>query len=119
MRSRLAPGGAVVVNVGHPEGSHALEQALAATMRRSFATVLRDPSEPTNTVLVGTNARLTKASAQRAGEQLPAPLRPVSLRTAGRLEDGLRGGPVWTDDRAPVEWLIDASIVDVAANGER
>ena len=28
-------------------------------------------------------------------------------------------GAVYTDDRAPVEWLIDASIVQVAADGDR
>ena len=26
----------------------------------------------------------------------------------------LRGGPVYTDDRAPVEWLVDMSLADVA-----
>ena len=31
----------------------------------------------------------------------------------------LAGGSVYTDDRAPVEWLIDASIVHVAAEGDR
>ena len=30
-----------------------------------------------------------------------------------------RGGRVYTDDVAPVEWLIDTSIVKVAAEGER
>jgi len=30
-----------------------------------------------------------------------------------------RGGSVYTDDRSPVEWLVDASIVQVAAHGER
>jgi hypothetical protein len=29
----------------------------------------------------------------------------------------LTGGDVFTDDRAPVEWLIDASIVKYAAGG--
>jgi len=46
-------------------------------------------------------------------------LRPTALATAGRLGPGLRGGPVYTDDRAPVEWLIDESIVKVAAEGSR
>ena len=38
---------------------------------------------------------------------------------AGRRRRGsgraLRGGDVYTDDKAPVEWLIDKSIVDYAA----
>jgi hypothetical protein len=37
----------------------------------------------------------------------------------GRPPPALRGGDVYTDDRAPVEWVIDTSIVQVAAEGER
>ncbi len=40
------------------------------------------------------------------------------LAAASRLEPGLTGGEVYTDDKAPVEWLIDKSIVDYAADGE-
>ena len=40
------------------------------------------------------------------------------LVRAGRVEPALRGGEVYTDDRAPVEWLIDASIVQEAAGGK-
>src|SRR5918992_834079 len=47
-RDRLAPGGVVVVNAGHPEGQDDLEKVLAATMRAVFPTVLRDPIEDTN-----------------------------------------------------------------------
>jgi hypothetical protein len=51
--------------------------------------------------------------------RMPAALRPVALNTAARLAPPLRGGRVYTDDVAPVEWLIDTSIVKVAARGER
>jgi len=50
---------------------------------------------------------------------MPGALRPVAQATAGRLAPPLRGGRVYTDDVAPVEWLIDTSIVQVAARGER
>ena len=43
VRDRLAPGGAVVVNVGHPEDSDALEKTLTATMRSVFPTVAARP----------------------------------------------------------------------------
>jgi hypothetical protein len=46
-------------------------------------------------------------------------LRGLATRAAMRLRPALRGGTVYTDDRAPVEWLVDESIVQVAANGER
>jgi hypothetical protein len=46
-------------------------------------------------------------------------LAPVARATADRLAPALPGGRVYTDDVAPVEWLIDASIVQVAADGTR
>src|SRR4051794_5319698 len=118
-RDRLAPGGVVVVNVGHPEGSDRLERVLSATMSRAFAHVARDPIEPTNTLLVASRRPVTSAALARAARGLPADLRPLALRSAARLRPPLRGGAVYTDDRAPVEWLIDKSVVSYAAGGER
>ena len=92
VRDRLTPGGVVVVNVGHPEGNNDLEKAMTATMRAVFPDVQRDPAMETNTEVVG-------------GTHL----------TGGRLRPPLRGGSVYTDDRAPVEWLIDRSLVEYAA----
>ena len=42
-------------------------------------------------------------------------VRPVLAETAARLAPSLPGGTVYTDDKAPVEWLIDRSIVSYAA----
>jgi len=50
---------------------------------------------------------------------MPPDLAGVTAAAADRLAPPLRGGSVYTDDRAPVEWLVDASIVKVAADGER
>jgi hypothetical protein len=50
---------------------------------------------------------------------LPGELRALADRAARRIADGLRGGSVYTDDKAPVEWLVDTSIVQYAAHGER
>jgi spermidine synthase len=119
VRQHLTPGGMVVINVGHPEGSDRLEKVLSATMARELRTVLRDPSQPTNVMLVGTDAPVSAQRLRAAAPSLPAPLRPVADATAARLAAPLRGGSVYTDDIAPVEWLIDESIVKVAAHGER
>jgi spermidine synthase len=119
VRDHLEPGGVVVVNVGHPETSDALEKIMTATMRSVFATVLRDPAEEVNTQLVATDAHASPARLAAAVPTLPAPLRPIARDTAARLAPGLDGGSVYTDDHAPVEWLIDASIVQVAARGQR
>jgi spermidine synthase len=119
VRRHLTPDGMVVVNVGHPEGSDRLEKVLSATMGRELRTVLRDPSEPTNVMLVGTDAPGSAQRLRGAVASLPAPLRPVAAATADRLAAPLRGGTVYTDDVAPVEWLIDESILKVAAQGQR
>ena len=118
-RQRLAPGGVVLVNVGHPEGSDDLEHMLTATVGDVFAHVLRDPSQGTNTVLLATDASASADRLWAAVPRLQRELRPAAADAAGRLARGLDGGRVFTDDRAPVEWLIDASIVQVAARGER
>jgi spermidine synthase len=118
-RDHLTPRGMIVINVGHPEGSDGLEKVLSATMGAELAAVVRDPSEATNTMLVGTNAPVSVAALRRAAPGLPTGLQSVADATAGRLAPALRGGRVYTDDVAPVEWLIDTSIVRVAARGER
>jgi spermidine synthase len=114
-RDRLAPGGIVVVNVGHPEGEDALEKVLGTTMADVFPHVLRDPVEPTNTLLVAGLAPISAAKLRRAAWRLPGELRGIARAEAARLAPRLDGGEVYTDDRAPVEWLIDKSIVDYAA----
>jgi spermidine synthase len=117
-RDRLAPGGVVVVNVGHLDGDHTLERALAATMRQDFRTVMRDAVEPTNTLLVATSAPGASARSLAArANSLPADIGPLATSAAARLQPALRGGEVLTDDRAPVEWLVDRSIVEYAARG--
>jgi hypothetical protein len=39
----------------------------------------------------------------------------LAARASQRIEPRLPGGEVYTDDRAPVEWLIDRSILGYAA----
>jgi spermidine synthase len=119
VRDRLAPGGMVAINVGHPESSDRLEKVLSATMADVFGTVLRDPSQRTNVMLAGTDARASAATLRAATPRLPFALRATAAATAARLGPRLPGARVYTDDLAPVEWLIDTSIVQVAARGER
>jgi spermidine synthase len=117
VRERLRPGGTIIINVGHPEDSDALEKVLSATLRTAFPYVARDPIEPTNSLVLASTRPLTRGALARA--QVPGELRPLAARASGRLADGLHGGSVYTDDRAPVEWLVDTSIVQYAAEGER
>jgi spermidine synthase len=115
VRDRLTPGGVVAINIGHPEGSHSLEHVLTATVGTAFAHVVRDPVKPVSTVLLASNGPLSAARLSAAAAAFPRELRGVAAGAAARLAPPLRGGDVYTDDRAPVEWLVDESIVAFAA----
>jgi spermidine synthase len=116
VRDHLAPGGLVVINVGHPEQSDQLEKVLSATMRSVFGVsdVWRDPAEATNSMLVGSTATDPAGRLRDAASTLPADLAEVADATSDRLGPALTGGRVYTDDLAPVEWLVDTSLAEVA-----
>jgi len=112
---RLAPGGVVVVNVGHPEDSDDLEQVVGRTMADVFETVLRDPVKDANTLLLGGDGPASGGRLLDNRALLPGELGNQAAIEAARIEPRLPGGEVYTDDRAPVEWLIDRSILGYAA----
>jgi spermidine synthase len=111
---RLDPGGVTIVNVGHPEGGDELERVLGRTLAAVYPRVLRYPIEATNTLLVAGGKELSAARLRRAAGGLPAELRPLAREAATELEPRLPGGEVYTDDRAPVEWLVDSSLLEYA-----
>jgi spermidine synthase len=111
VRDRLEPDGVLVINVGHPRGQDAFEKVMSATVGAVFPYLMRDPVKPTNTLVVASRVPLS-VSGLRSG-RVPPELRATA--TAQTLEPPLTGGAVYTDDKAPVEWLIDKSIVDYAA----
>ena len=110
----------VLINVGHPSDSDRLEKVLGATMGRVFKRVLRDPVKAhQQRARRHRRAGVGRGARRAATRALPPDLAAVSAAAAARLAPALPGGAVYTDDRAPVEWLIDASIVHVAAEGDR
>jgi spermidine synthase len=115
VRDHLTPGGTVAINVGHPPQSDRLEKVLSATLRASFGAdrVWRDRVDETNTMVLGTTSDGDPGDRLLAAP-MPRDVSAVANTVAGRLVPGLKGGPVYTDDRAPVEWLVDASLAQVA-----
>jgi hypothetical protein len=53
---------------------------------------------------------------REAARTMPPDLREVALEDAARIGAPLRGGEVYTDDHAPVEWLVDKSLIDFAGD---
>jgi spermidine synthase len=113
-RDRLAPGGVIVINIGHPEGQDDLEQVLTATIAAALPNVVRYPFDDTNTLVVAGEGPVSVERLRAAAPDLPGPLAPAARAAVARSGPPLTGGDVYTDDHAPVEWLIDKSIVQYA-----
>jgi hypothetical protein len=103
-----------VVNVGHPEGSDVLERVLASTMSKEFNYVSIDRTRPTNSMLVASDSPIEPSNVISGTADIPT-LAATGRREAARLVPAPTGGAIYTDNRAPVEWLIDRSIVQYAA----
>ncbi len=117
VRAHLRPGGVMIVNVGQIPGSNTLEKVLSTTARAAFPVVARDLVDTTNTLVLASSASLSGARIRARSAGLPAGLRALARNVAGQLRPALRGGAVYTDDRAPVEWLTDLSILRYATKG--
>jgi spermidine synthase len=110
IRDHLSPGGMVIVNVGHIPDSDGLEKVVSATLHAAFGVVMRDVVSGSNSLVVASTGPL---SSLRLGK-LPPPLLPLAATVTARMAPSLRGGAVYTDDKAPVEWLTDLSILRYA-----
>ena len=118
VRDRLGPTGVAIVNVGHAPGRDELERVLTATLREVFPYLLRDPIERSNTLLAASARPISVERLRSSIRRLPPGLRATARASASRIRRPLAGGEVYTDDRAPVEWLIDRSIIAYAADDD-
>jgi spermidine synthase len=114
VRDHLTPTGAAVVNVGHPEGNDDLERVLGRTLEAVFPVVRRAPVETTNTLLMAAKRPISAQRLHLASSSLPPEVRRLAVDVGETLAPRLPGGEVYTDDRAPVEWLVDQSILGYA-----
>jgi spermidine synthase len=115
VRAHLTPGGVVVINVGHLPQSGSLEQVVSATLRSVFPFVMRDRFSASNSLVIASEEPISGAKMTAGQARAPADLRGLLGSVAGQMTPALRGGSVYTDDRAPVEWLTDLSIIQYAA----
>jgi spermidine synthase len=115
VREHLRAGGMLIINVGHVPGSDALEKVVSATLRSVFPVVMRDRVSGSNSLVVASPAALSGDRIVAARRALPGGLAALARAVATRLGPALGGGQVFTDDRAPVEWLTDLSLVGYAA----
>jgi hypothetical protein len=123
-KRRLAPGGVLALNVEAIGWHHPLVEALGATLRQSFAHVVALPiAEPPirlgNLILLARDAPID-IPLERLGDSVASLIDEydhwrVNLRNHGwdnRFEPGLRGAPVLTDDRNPIDlWAEQINFV--------
>jgi spermidine synthase len=110
-RQHLNPGGTLVANISHTSGANAVEEALTRTMHGAFPYVIREQLDDVTTMVVASTKPPSVARLRRYARRLNPDLRPIALHAAKRLKAPLRGGPMFTDDKAPIEWLIDRDII--------
>ena len=122
IRSKLADDGTVVINVGRTPSDRRLVDALTATLLRVFPTVhAMDVPASFNTILVAT-AQPTTSDALAANLAALSPETPQLLRDTlvlgvASLVPVHASDTVFTDDRAPVETLVDSLVLNFLLGG--
>ena len=116
VRDQLVDDGILAINVGRAPGDRRLVEAITATLLEVFPTVHAiDVPGALNTILVASVRPTTSANLQQnlAGLDPAAdPLLREALQTAAaNLVPATAGEVVFTDQRAPVETIIDSLVL--------
>jgi predicted membrane-bound spermidine synthase len=117
IRDHLAPGGAVMINVGAPPGHDQALAAIAQTMATVFPVVEQSRVNDFNTIVW---AFRDAASAPGAHARLTGAPQPLTQLCAGMAADAVRIAPTaepLTDDHAPIEWLTDTALLAYLQDG--
>jgi len=121
VRAHLTPHGVAVINAGRTCCDFRLVEALAQTMRAAFSNVyIIDTQRFDNSLVIGTNAPTSLNNFYiNAGAITNPLLRTVAYASMnyGNIREEKTTNVYFTDDRAPVEQLIDQIIFDAARNG--
>jgi spermidine synthase len=117
VRSRLAPGGIVALNVATVPGDHRLADGIAGTLRTVFPQVLTWQALELNQLVLGFDRPVSPALLHAAIDRTPARIRVLTRLLARNARPAAPSARPWTDDHAPVEWVTDRMILEYAARG--
>jgi len=117
VREKLAPDGVVMINVGRAASDRRFVDAIAATMLQVYPAVHAiDVPYSFNTMLIGTRSPSTARNLALNRQALPAGSHPLLRDTlalaAGSLAEIEPSTTVFTDERAPVETLVNSMILE-------
>jgi spermidine synthase len=123
IKEHLTPTGVAVINVGRTTTDFRLVDALAQNIHTVYPNVyVVDNQRFTNSLVFATNDKTQLSNfAQNAG-QLTNPLLQEVAQTGlsgGNMREEQQAKVFFTDDRAPVEQLIDLIIFNAAQAGSR
>ncbi len=128
VRDHLTPDGVAVINVSRTvnlvngKQDRRLVEAMTHTMQQVFPSVHTiDVPNSFNTILVGTVSRTDAANLAANRRSLPPnspPLLTTALDTASKsMGATVASNVLFTDDRAPVETIINSMLVDFLTGG--
>lgn len=122
VRARLAHDGVAIINVGRTDSDRRLVDALAQTMLQVFPSVhALDVPASFNTILYATveatSASNLRRNLQYQVDSAPADLYDIMEEAAIALVPLGQSDIIFTDDRAPVETLIDSIVLDFLLSG--
>jgi spermidine synthase len=118
-RRHLTPGGVVALNVSRVPGDNRLVDGIAGTLAGEFPQVLVWPALRFNELVIGLTTATPLQRLRRRLGAAPPLVRPLTRLLAAQMQPRRPSADPWTDDRAPVEWITDAMIVDYAARGRQ
>ncbi len=122
VRARLADSGVVAINVGRTQSDRRLVDALTATLLRVFPSVhAMDVPYSFNTILVATVQPTQPDNLAHNLSLMPADSSPL-LRDAltwgvTQLVPAVPSDLIFTDDRAPLETLVDSLVLNFLLTG--
>ncbi len=122
VRAHLTDNGVLAINVGRTPTDRRLVEALTATLLRVYPSVhAMDVPYSFNTILVATMQPTSRENLIANLESLPIDTHPLLRSTlitaAASLVDAHASDLVFTDDRAPVETLVDSLVLNFLLSG--
>jgi len=117
VRDHLSERGVVTINVGHTPDDRRVPEAIARTMNEVYGYVYEFDTGPFNTTVVATREESGAEAIRENLDGAPEVVQPLAAEIAAEIEPTRGSGPILTDDRAPVEWMTDLSILDYVRDG--
>lgn len=123
--SHLTPAGVLTINVGRAPGDRRLIDGLATTLATVFPSVyVMDIPNTFNSMIYATKRPTTVeaftdnlAVLSRRGDIHPLLLTAMSA-TIVNLQPGYQQAEVFSDDRAPIEWITNIMIINFILRGD-